>query len=203
MPDKIIFFDLETTGLNWYHDSIIEICGYDFDIDNNKLNRKFSNLCLNKKKETIISEKISRITGITNDMLSNVPSEEKVLKRFIYFINNISDPVYLIAHNCENFDKWFLLSRCRYYSIRFPSKIKFIDSIHLAKMMYPQRDSYSLKNLCRDFKITQKSAHRADIDTICLKDVFIKMYHNYTNKYKIKNDNSIMFHIWNKLNCNL
>jgi DNA polymerase-3 subunit alpha (Gram-positive type) len=206
MDPKIIFFDLETTGLNWYHDSIIEICGYDFDISNNNIIHKFNNLCIDKSKHTNVSERISKITGITNDMLVNAASEEKVLKRFIYFITNTTKPIYLIAHNCKNFDKLFLLSRCKYYSIRIPNRIKFIDTVHLAKMLYPKKYSFSLKNLCIDFNIQQTSAHRAEIDTIYLYYIFIKMYKDFikiNQDIDTSNYNLVLLTMVSKLNCNL
>ena len=56
--------DIETTGLSFKNDEIIEISA--LKIRNNSISGEFSSLI---KPETSISERISLITGITPEML--------------------------------------------------------------------------------------------------------------------------------------
>ena len=61
MAYKLVFYDFETTGLNPFHDKIIE---YSFNKSNT--NETLSNLV---NPETSISPIITKITNITNEML--------------------------------------------------------------------------------------------------------------------------------------
>jgi len=93
--------------------------------------------------------------------------------------------MYLIAHNCENFDKWFLHSRCFKYRLRIPSNWKYLDTILLAKLLHPEFPSYSLASLCKHYQITQISAHRADDDVNCLRELFHRLVDEYQTKSQI------------------
>ena len=93
-----IIYDLETTGLNPFYDEIIEYSFY--DTTNNK---KISSLVNPKRR---IEQKITEITGITNDDLSDKSSIESHIKTIFDLINN--ENIYLIAHNNDNFDKYFI-----------------------------------------------------------------------------------------------
>ena len=97
---KIIFYDCETTGLNPYHDEIIELAAV--DQNGNKYNELFK-----PKKQSGISEFIENLTKITNKMVKNKPHFEDAYDSFLDFIGRDSNPVYLIAHN-QDFDKMFL-----------------------------------------------------------------------------------------------
>ena len=58
-----VLLDFETSGLNPYHDDIIEIAMKELNTEN-----KFTALVRPKSNE-LISDEITRITGITNKML--------------------------------------------------------------------------------------------------------------------------------------
>ena len=59
---KILVYDFETTGLNPFHDKIIDFCFYDL------LTGKKVEGLVNPERE--ITHKITEITGITNEQLS-------------------------------------------------------------------------------------------------------------------------------------
>jgi len=63
---SIVFFDLETTGLDPINDRIIEIGVLQVDFKTLTVTNEL-NLLVNQDME--ISEKITEITGITNEML--------------------------------------------------------------------------------------------------------------------------------------
>tara|TARA_Y100001970_G_scaffold213331_1_gene260631 strand:- start:95 stop:691 length:597 start_codon:yes stop_codon:yes gene_type:complete len=153
----IIFYDLETTGLNPYHNKIIEVAGIKYSTEKKKIIGEFREL-VNPK--TPISSFITNLTGITNQMVENKDTIDNVITRFIQFCGE--NNVYLVSHNNDGFDKLFLENIVEYRKIIH--KIHFIDTLKLAKKLINNRKSYSLKNLCNYANITYENAHRALVD---------------------------------------
>lgn len=181
----LVYFDLETTGLNHYHNRIIEVCGQresSSDTDE-PIGNTYHHLC--HLDGTVLPSKITELTGITSQMLATAPSEASVLHGFREFCGRTKSPLYLIAHNVEGFDKWFLQSRCFNHGLRIPSNWKYLDTIHMAKLLYPGLPSYSLSYLCKKFSIVQTSAHRADDDVRCLRELFHHLLHEYHEQYPV------------------
>ena len=93
-----VVFDLETTGLSSITDEITEIGAV--KVIDGKIVDTFEMLVKPNKR---ISQKITNITGITNEMVEGKPPIEEVLPQFIEFIGGLP----LVAHNVE-FDYGFL-----------------------------------------------------------------------------------------------
>ena len=172
---EIAFYDLETTGLNYYHDQIIEVAAQKGEMTFCHL----CQLCQLTNPEQRLPAKIKELTGIKEATLQKAETEKRVLQQFCHFIGRSRKIVYLIAHNNEGFDKWFLKTRAKYHSTRLPTNWRYVDSIQLAKIVYSSRDSYSLWSLCRDLNVKQMNAHRAGDDVRCLREIFIKMANKY------------------------
>lgn len=165
MSPPIIYFDLETTGLNYYHDRIIEVAA-----QSTHKERPFARLAHTEGQP--LPEIITRLTGITDAALAKDGiSEEQALRDFRAFIPRTRSPIYLVAHNNEGFDRWFLRSRMLHYGIRIPQNWRFLDTLQIARMLFPKRDRYNLESLCRDAGIRQIEAHRAGDDVRCLAEV--------------------------------
>ena len=96
--DEFISFDLETTGLDTNKNEIIEIAAVKFK--GGEYHSEFSTLV---KPKNDIAKSITKITNITNSMVSNAPLIEEVLDDFINFVNHGN----LIAHNID-FDLGFI-----------------------------------------------------------------------------------------------
>ena len=96
--DEFISFDLETTGLDSNNNEIIEIAAVKFK--GGEYHSEFSTLV---KPKIEIPKSITKITNITNSMVSNAPFIEEVLDDFINFVNHGN----LIAHNID-FDLGFI-----------------------------------------------------------------------------------------------
>jgi DNA polymerase III alpha subunit (gram-positive type) len=169
--ERIVFYDFETTGLNPFHDDIIE---YSFIYYDSKKNITTLNNLINVKSR--LSSKITDITGITNDMLVDKPTIQEEKDTIFNFIKNLSqgEKIYMIAHNNDHFDKFFF-KRIFHNDTEKQTFIKnnvyFIDSVLLAKMVLPSMRSVSLKTLCKIFKITE-GTHRAYSDTLALLSVY-------------------------------
>lgn len=184
---RIIFFDLETTGFNIYHNSIIEIGA----IDN--LENKFSTLIKSKKP---LKSKIVQVTGITDDLLKNAEESKIALLNFRDYVECIPcKEIYLLAHNCNGFDKPFLEMEFKKYNIKFNREIHFIDTLRMAQLVLPFLDYHSMKSLSSYFNIINPNAHRAyeDADTLRkIYEVLETLFHQKFNVSKISNVEKIL-----------
>ncbi len=104
-----------------------------------------------------IPANITRITGITNDMVADAPVFAQVAESFAAFMG---DAIFA-AHNV-NFDYGFISAEFQMVDRHFRHpKICTCSSM---RKLYPGYKSYSLKNLCREFHIDLTSHHRALCD---------------------------------------
>ena len=174
-----VYYDFETTGLNPFHNKIIEYCF--IDSRNNQLQS-----LINPGSE--ISDIISNITHISNDMLKDKPSINDKKNDIINFLNMChNEYVYLVAHNNNNFDRFFFKNIFKEDSLWEPilnEKIRYIDTIHLAKYLMPNQKMFNLKALCKYYSI-EPGTHRATDDTIALKQLFEKLVYILAQKIKI------------------
>ena len=193
------FIDFETTGLNPYHDEIIE-----FAIKKYKTDKIICNL-VKPQKVKMIPSKITEITGITTrdifngNTINNINACEKI---FSFLKENYDGNgfIYLIAHNGIPFDFVYLKELMKMYShnINTPIEnidifniypaIRFIDSLDIARKFVPHIYSYSQKNLCKIFNIIQDKAHRADGDVIDLEKLYYTVVNYGINKFKYDKD---------------
>jgi DNA polymerase III alpha subunit (gram-positive type) len=194
------YIDFETTGLNPYHDEIIE-----FAIKKNNSEFKIENL-VKPTRTILIPEKITEITGITSDMIFNnvnVISNMKAVENMFTFLGEHYDGngyIYLVAHNGIRFDFVFFKELVNNYLLHKNSelkdikifdiypKIRYIDSLDVARKMVPHLYSYSQKNLCKIFNIVQNNAHRAIGDVEDLEKIYITIVNYGINKFKLDND---------------
>ena len=156
----LVFYDFETTGLNPYHDEIIEFA---FKNDDESI----SSLV---KPSYPLKPEITAITGITNEMLENEGiTKSHAKKNIIEWLNKIEEPIYLIAHNNIGFDMLFFKRLIGEDINKFD--IKYFDTLYLAKKLLPKMRSVSMKTLTKIFGI-ESGNHRALGDTCALEKVF-------------------------------
>jgi len=167
---RIIYYDLETTGLDSENDEIIEIAGKD---NNGEI---FSKL-LKPSKE--ISDKIEEITGINNRKLKYRNTLEQNKDKINNWFDFKNKGNYLIAHNGDRFDLKFL-------ERTFDIKCYHLDSLKFFKKLLRQQ-SYSIKSLCELFNISTKGHHRALNDVLILEKLFMKGIETYKIKYNLDN----------------
>ena len=196
----LIYFDFETTGLNPYHDKIIEYAfiqeegeTYDLDSESNSFdNNTYTSKLVNP--EIKFEKKITEITGIYPDELKDKETIEIQLPKIMDFINYDmkTKDIYLVAHNCDSFDRLFLLTQLKKYNSTHEKQldfkhIKFIDSLNLCKKLLPHIKSYSLKNMAEHFKI-KSGTHRALSDTIALRELYINLMELLEKEMNINKD---------------
>lgn len=167
LPDSYCVIDTETTGLSPTYDSLIEVAAC--RVQNNEIVDTYSSLI---NPGFAIDEYIAELTGITNDMLSAAPDAAAVLRQFKDFVG---DSV-LVAHNA-NFDINFLYDSCQNV-LDEPFSNSFIDTMRIAKRVFPDFDHYRLKDLVKHYGITHNDTHRALGDAKATKEVYDQIKHD-------------------------
>lgn len=148
--DAYIVFDLETTGLNYKQDEIIEFAAIKYT---NQESVEFNELV---KPAAPIPENITKLTGITNEMVQDAAAIDAVLPKFLEFIGSHK----LIGHNIKSFDVLFLNSACR--TLGLPGiKNDLIDTLPLSRKKLPGLANYQMATICKHYGIDASGAHRA------------------------------------------
>ena len=164
---RTIWFDLETTGLNPFHNRIIEIAAVDCQDD------AFQSLI---KIDHPLDPKIIEITKITDAMLNeNGQDEQEIMQKFHNYMTSSRASyarTFMIAHNGDSFDRMFLKTAMKKYGLSIPSNVFFIDSLHFARMNLPNRTSFKQEYLAERFKIANPAAHRAYGDVVVLREIW-------------------------------
>ncbi|MBR4237371.1 PolC-type DNA polymerase III [bacterium] len=157
-------FDLETTGFSVNYERIIEIGAV--KIKNGIQLGEFSEL-VNPEKN--IPSSVVSITGITNRDVERARTREEVLKDFHKFIEG----TILVAHNAE-FDMSHLIENFDALGIEHPD-YPVIDTLVLAKVLYPERKRYGLDALSKFLNVNLENHHRAVNDARSTEEIFLHM----------------------------
>ncbi len=172
--------DIETTGGSYRYERIIEIAIVVFDGE--KVIDTFQSLI---NPEMLIPIHITRLTGITNDMVKNAPKFYEVAKRIV----ELTEDKIFVAHNV-NFDFGFI--KKEFSELGFTYSRKKLCTVKYSRQVYPGLDSYSLGKLANHFKINNDARHRAMGDakatTELLKILIKKDNWNLFNKAVRTND---------------
>ncbi|MEE0999836.1 MAG: 3'-5' exonuclease [Treponemataceae bacterium] len=158
-------FDTETTGLSSKYEKIIEIGAVKFD--KNGIIDTYSVLI---NPEKTISSEITRITGITNEMVSDCKTFSEITPSFLNFINETK----LVAHNAK-FDIGFVnaeLEKTPYNNLR-KSQCNAVDTVKVAQKVFPALPCYKLQELAKHFNIKVDAAHRAYDDARVCMELFV------------------------------
>lgn len=163
-----VVFDLETMGLNGHEHEIIEIGA--IKLKGTRIVDTFSSF-VNPKK--IIPKKISELTHITQDMVDNAPTIEDVLPKFLEFAKY----AVMVAHNSA-FDMGFIRRDAKKY-MGIDYKPPVIDTLQMARDLYPDLKGYNLDRLNKTFKLSLENHHRAIDDAQSTAKLFIMFLEKY------------------------
>ena len=161
LSDTFIVFDIETTGLSPKDDKITEIGAV--LIKNGEVIDTFSTLV---NPETIISTEITEITGITNDMVKDAPTQNVAIKQFIEFIKDIP----LVAHNAHGFDIRFIKIAAENANIVFTNT--YVDTLPLTRTLLVGLKNYRLDTIAKHLNVSSFNHHRAIDDAKALAEIF-------------------------------
>ena len=158
--------DLETTGLSFRTEKITEV-GI-MKIKDGEVIDEFS-CFVNPEKP--IPQKVVEVTNITDDMVKDAETIDKVFPKILEFVG---DSI-LVAHNAD-FDIGFLKYSAK--ELGYTLDNTYIDTLRLAKDLFPDFKKYKLGIIADKLGITVEVAHRAldDVDTtVKVFNVMIKM----------------------------
>lgn len=155
--------DIETTGGLTGRDRITEIAIVVYDGSN--IIDKFETLI---NPERSIPVEITRITGITNEMVAGAPKFYEVARKIV----DITDGCVFVAHNVR-FDYNFI--REEFLTLGYTYTRKVLCTVQLSRKAFPGLRSYSLGNLIRHFDIQVANRHRAMDDVLATVDVFSRI----------------------------
>lgn len=196
---SIIYYDFETTGLNQFHDKITEYCF----LKENQSQDMIQSL-VNPQKT--VSSFVTKLTGITQLMVDSAPYFQDLHTQILEFISNSNGYTYLVAHNGDNYD--FLMFREHLKSVGYNLNnmpIRSLDTLLLAKKLYPHQSKYSLSTLCTQFNCGVLGAHRAEGDTRMVQNLFRYMLNDLANYFGVSQNTLIKQPemIYNYINGNL
>ena len=163
-----VVFDLETTGLNSIPasgnmDAIIEIGAY--KIIDGVIAESFTTFVNPQRK---LPNDIIELTGITDEMIKDAPTYEKVMPDFFKFCHGSI----LVGHNIAGFDFKFVDYYCS--RLGYILERKMIDTLPLAQGVLYNLSNYKLNTIADRFKITFNH-HRAIDDALVTAKIFIEL----------------------------
>lgn len=160
----VLGLDLETTGLDWESDQIIEVGAVVWDTKNNRPVSLMNRLVDIGGRE--LNPEIVELTGISNDDLDRFGiSEEDALCELMDLAEHCD---YVVAHNGTGFDRHFLDRALQKYdqSLDMP----WIDTLHdvpYRKDVKTRKLSY----LAAEHKFLNPYSHRALFDVLTMMTV--------------------------------
>ncbi|MCK7487180.1 MAG: PolC-type DNA polymerase III [Bacillus subtilis] len=156
-----VVFDIESSGLSVMYDRIIEIAAYKV-----KGGQTLATFQTYVDPERMISEFTTNFTGITQAKLKIAPKEDDALRKFLAFCEGSV----LVAHNAS-FDVDFIYEAMDRNRIAHPA-FPVVDTMVLAKALYPDRAYAGLNNLAKQFKVANLDHHSALNDAKVLLEIF-------------------------------
>ncbi|ANB58410.1 DNA polymerase III, alpha subunit, Gram-positive type [Anoxybacillus sp. B7M1] len=177
LEDTFVVFDVETTGLSAVYNTIIELAAV--KVRDGEIIDRFTSFA---NPHHPLSVTTIELTGITDDMVKDAPDAGEVLRQFHEWMG---DSV-LVAHNAS-FDIGFLnvgLSKIGLQKVTNP----VIDTLELARFLYPELKNHRLNTLCKKFDIELTQHHRAIYDAEATGHLLMKMLKDARNKGIVYHD---------------
>ena len=175
IPDCFVVVDLETTGLSYTDDAIVEIGAV--RVKNSQVTETYHTMVDPRR---IIPGEATVVNGITQPMVDGQPWLCEVLPDFLEFVG---DDV-LVAHNA-GFDGRFILQACLRYNLAIPSA--FFDTMQLARY-WPEAANKKQSTLLKAAGIENDQAHRALSDAKALAKFVLATYPRMTARKKKEAD---------------
>ena len=157
-----VVFDIETTGLKAATDEITEIGAV--KIENGRITDRFSQL-INPGRP--IPPRITELTGITDEMVADMPSIEEVLPKFLEFCIDCV----VVAHNA-GFDTGFIRQKSARCGLKFNNKI--VDTLRLSRELFPENAKHTLDAVAKRLDVSLENHHRAVDDAEATAEIFLK-----------------------------
>lgn len=174
-----ICFDIETTGLSAARDKITEIGAV--KVENGVITDTFSTFA---NPEMPIPQKITQLTGITDDMVKDAPSQSEAVSAFLEFAG---DNV-LVAHNAP-FDTSFIAKACEDMGREY--NYTSIDTVAISRAILTDIKNCKLDTVAKFLRLGDFNHHRATDDAEMLARIFINLCQRLKDDYGITKTNDI------------
>lgn len=174
-----ICFDIETTGLSAARDKITEIGAV--KVENGVITDTFSTFA---NPEMPIPQKITQLTGITDDMVKDAPLQSEAVGAFLEFAG---DNV-LVAHNAP-FDTSFIAKACEDMGREY--NYTSIDTVAISRAILTDIKNCKLDTVAKFLRLGDFNHHRATDDAEMLARIFINLCQRLTDDYGITKTNDI------------
>ena len=170
LQKPILFLDLETTGLSFTHDRIVEIAMLKISPDGSRqIKRKLINPEMPIPKET------SAIHGITDEMVKDAPNFRQAANEVRQFMEGAD----LGGYNSNKFDWPLLVEEFLRAGLEFDIEgRKFLDVQKIYHLMEPRNLSAAYKFYCNK---ELENAHSAETDVTATWEVFQAQLEKYKN----------------------
>ena len=162
--DEFVIFDIETTGLSAAACGITQIAaliirGSGEEVDSYET---FVNPGMP------IPSNITELTGITDDMVADAPSEAEAVRAFLDFCGGRM----LVAHNAT-FDCSFIRRVAAANGI--PFRNPYMDTVAVSRFINADLAKHNLDALSKYFDLGEFDHHRANADTEMLAQIFQRL----------------------------
>ena len=162
--NKIVVFDIETTGLDFEKCEITEIGAV--KIEYGKVTEKFSSFV--KTNEPIPLE-VQNLTHITNEMIADAPNIDVVINKFYEWCKGCV----LCGHNAIGFDIKFIKKAGEKVNLNFDNDI--VDTMLIARQSSLKLKNYKLGTIVDALGLTLEGAHRAYNDAYATAQVLLEL----------------------------
>ncbi|NEW62875.1 hypothetical protein GMA11_05660 [Granulicatella sp. zg-ZJ] len=169
MMHKYAVVDLEATGISSGQVGHIIQVGITL-VEEHKIEQA---LCFDVQPPVSIQSHITELTGITNKQVKDAPLFSDIAD----YLYTLLEGCIFVAHNVH-FDYGLLKKEFERVGIMNFSMPR-IDTIELAKIIYPMEKSYGLKRLTTVHGILLEHEHNAGEDAFATAQLFVKMQSDF------------------------
>jgi len=164
LTGEFVCFDIETTGLNPKVDGVTEIAAT--VLRNGEIAETFHTYV---NPMMPISEKITQLTGISNETVKDAPTIEPALREFLAFANGRV----LVAHNAD-FDIGFLKLAAERLEIEYD--FVSLDTLAMARVLLPDLSRHRLNVVAQALELPSFTHHRAADDAATVAYMLIRFF---------------------------
>ena len=125
-----------------------------------------------------ISEEVSALNHITNEMLQAAPTEETIYPELMRFLGTAAKGETMICGHVAAFDLSFLCKTLGRFGIT--ANFRFVDTRQLATQI-PELTHHSLAAVAEYFNVPHEHAHQAKEDALTSGQIFCKMLERNRN----------------------
>jgi len=166
----LIFFDIESTGLNVGADKIVEICMMKVMTDNSTVTKT-----MRINPQIPIPENISEVHGIYDKDVADKPTFKEVANEIRDFIRGCD----LAGYNLQKFDVPLLLEEFLRIGMEIDMRgVRLVDVQNIFHRMEPRNLKAAYKFYCGE---PLENAHSAEADTVATYKVLLAQLAKYEN----------------------